>query len=78
MRVNVTMGVERQVHAGERGFEQVIEFLFRPKCARRSFVAHLNEVADGEVRERVGIFFSPIYANRLLVFTGAGSAIHPL
>jgi len=46
------------------------------KCSRRGFVAHLDEVVDGKVGERVGIFFSPLYANRLLFFATADSAIH--
>ena len=37
----------------------MIEFLFRAKCFRRCLVAHLDEVLDGEVGERVGVFFSP-------------------
>ncbi len=61
---------------GSTRHKQVAEFFLRAKCTGRGFVAHLDEVVDGEVGERVGIFFSPIYANRLLAFTTAGSAIH--
>ena len=52
--------IERQIHTRQRGFEQVVEFLFRAKCPRRGFVAHLNEIADGEIGEGVGIFFSTL------------------
>ena len=38
--------------------EEVIEFLFRAKDFRCGFVAHLDEIFDGEVGQRVGIFFS--------------------
>jgi hypothetical protein len=40
------------------------------------FAADLDEAIDGEVSERVGSFFSPIYANRLTAFTIANTAIH--
>jgi hypothetical protein len=40
------------------------------------FAADLDEAIDGEVGERIGIFFSPIYANRLTAFTVANTAIH--
>ena len=62
--------------SGKQSFEQVIEFFLRAERARRGFVAHLDEVFDREVGERVGIFFSPIYVNRLLGFTAADRAIH--
>jgi len=35
--------VKRQIHTGQRGFEQMVKFLFRAKRSRRGFVAHLNE-----------------------------------
>src|SRR4030095_6371442 len=51
--------VKRQIDARQRGLEQVIEFLFRAKCARSGFIAHLNTIADRQIGECVGIFFSP-------------------
>ena len=36
----------------------MIEFLFRAKCPRRGFVTHFNEITDGQIGERIGIFFS--------------------
>src|SRR5260370_32128881 len=51
-------GVKWQIHTRERGFEQMIEFLFRAKCPRRGFVAHFNEITDRQIGERIGIFFS--------------------
>ena len=47
----------------------MIEFLFRAKRLRRSFVAHLDEVANRKISERVGILFSPgeVFPERALV-----------
>ena len=50
--------VKRQIPTRQRGFEQVIEFLFRAKCSRRGFVAHLNKVSGRQIGQRVRIFFS--------------------
>src|SRR4030095_5503480 len=52
--------IERQIHTRQRSFEQVIEFLFCAKCPRRRFIAHLNEITDRQIGERVGIFFSAL------------------
>ena len=49
--------IKRQVDAGQQTFEQVIEFLFRAKDFRCGFVAHLDEIFDGEIGERIGVFF---------------------
>ena len=64
--------IERQIHTRQGGFEQVVEFLFCAKCPGRSFVAHLNEIADGEIGQRVGVFFSPleILGKRALAVVG--------
>lgn len=51
-------GVKWQIHTRQRGFEQMIEFLFRAKCPRRGFVAHFKEITDRQIGERIGIFFS--------------------
>ena len=40
------------------------------------FAAHLDQAIEGEVGERVGIFVSAIYANRLTAFTVVNTAIH--
>src|SRR5205823_9903227 len=52
-------GVERQINSGQQTFEQMIEFLFCPKCLRRGFVAHLDEILHREIRKSIGVFFSP-------------------
>jgi hypothetical protein len=68
--------IERKIDVGQQGLEQVIEFFLGAKCSQRRFIAHLDEIVHGKIRERVGIFFSPIYVNRLFAFTTADSAIH--
>src|SRR5438034_11814958 len=37
----------------------MVELLFCPKCLRRGFVAHLDEILHRKIGEGVGIFFSP-------------------
>jgi len=49
--------VKREVNARKRGFEKVVEFLLGAESFGSSFVAHLDEIGDGEISERVGVLF---------------------
>jgi hypothetical protein len=50
-------GVKREVNAGQRRFQPMVELLFRSESFRRGLVAHLDEIRDGEIGERVRVFF---------------------
>jgi hypothetical protein len=50
----------------------MIELLFCAKCFRRGLVAHLDEIPNRKVRERIGVFFSSRE-----IFASSGSTLRP-
>jgi hypothetical protein len=50
----------------------VIELFLGAECFRRGFVAHLDEIFDGEVGQGVGVLFAT-----LETFASSGSTLRP-
>src|SRR6266513_2946524 len=61
-------GIEREINSGQRGFKEVVEFLFCTERARRGFVAHLDKVFQREAGEGFGVYFAAleIFSERTL------------
>src|SRR5579864_438894 len=60
--------VKWQIKPGQRRLEEVVEIFLCPKCFRGRLIAHLDEIAEREIGQGVGVHFSPlkIFRERLL------------